>query len=335
MKKHVLYLFCALSLMLVAGLPASAALGATSELSIKRMHISVQPEHDDPRILVTYEGDMADSPAMPQEVKFPAPNGSEIGQVCALKQPGNEHLCQLYQTSSDEGALSINYTLPLPNFYLEYYYDGIKGQPDKTFSYEFKAPYPIANLSLEVQQPLRSSSFNLTPSNASVSSGSQGFKYYVYSFKDVAKGQVISVNGSYTKSDSKPSVAKQSASGASGGANSALPIIFTVIVLMMVGIIAWLVLAQKRRPARAHAAASRSHSRPMPRQKSHPVQPQVLHSKREAIQEVAPQKRKGQQQTAHPGTEIQKAAFCTSCGTKLGEGHKFCPGCGTRIGGGS
>jgi ribosomal protein L32 len=268
------------------------------------MKISLWPEYDDPRILVLYEGEFADGSGFPQQVAFPAPLGSDIGQVCALTKPANEHLCQLYETTTEGDSIAISYSLPIPTFFLEYYYDGLQGQPDKTFSYQYVSAYPIERLDIEVQQPLKSSGFSLSPAHSTAGSAG-GFTYYQYAFNDVEPGQVINIDGSYSKSDSKPSVAGQQQ--AAGGSSSTLRTLGIVVAIAAVGVVG--VMAYRRRtpvPARARSTASR----------------QV----RRAAERTA-----GLQHTRN--TDKRKASgasFCTNCGEKLGPDNNFCPECGAR-----
>ncbi|MDO8717129.1 MAG: hypothetical protein Q7J73_10055, partial [Dehalococcoidales bacterium] len=68
--------FIILGLLLVMALTASPAMGASdSPPTIKTMKVQVWPEYDDPRIMVTYQGEFKDASVFPQPVKFPAPLG--------------------------------------------------------------------------------------------------------------------------------------------------------------------------------------------------------------------------------------------------------------------
>lgn len=283
-------------------LTGSSALGSPDSLNINKMRISVWPEYDNPRILVIYSGEFAQSSPFPQQVRFLVPAGVEISQVCALRQPENEHLCQLYQTTNEGDYLAIDYSLPLPVFYLEFYYDAIKGQPDKSFAYQFESKYGIDKLEIEIQQPLRSSSFQLSPSSSSITSGSDGFKYYHYNFDGVTPGQVISFKGNYSKADSKPSITTNPKTGA----NSTLSVVLAVIGVVALGTVGWMLLRRPRQRLAPRAAVS--NTRALPRASQKPVA-----------------------RTNRPATANQsrKASFCSNCGLKLKDGDNFCAGCGT------
>lgn len=288
--------------VVIAGLLISPSAAAEGEPPrIKSLKISVWPEYDDPRILVMYEGELGDGVPVPQGVKFLAPSGSEITQVCAIQKPRNEHLCQVYQAREEEGYLAISYTLPMPNFFLEYFYDGLGGQPERAFRYQFRASHPIDKLEIEVQQPLRSSGFNLSPAYSNVSSESQGFKYYHYYFDKVTAGQVITLNASYTKSDSQPSVSKKQP-GRPESANAL--VLVGVAAAALLGGVGWFAFSRRR------------------------AVPQ-----RPAVPTLAKKPKGPSQRPPTPGykPEMGRAFFCSHCGLPLEESPNFCPRCGTKV----
>ncbi len=311
--------------VLVLGLLVAAVLmvspvsvAAEQQLTIKNMKVSVWPEYDDPRILVIYQGAFADGASFPSPVKFPVPMGSEINQVCALKQPGDEHLCQLYDTLTETESLAVAYTLPIPTYFLEYYWDGIQGQPNKSFTYKYTAPYAMEKLEIEVQQPLKATDFKLSPAYASVSSDAQGLKYFRYLFNNVAQGQVISIDASYTKPDSKPSVAKKESSGTGGKPNyTIMGIAAGAMAVFFVGFV-----ALKRKPAPARASQVRRVARAQALRQAE--------QRRTLRQEPPRQTRVEQPKTQPIARQGNAGVFCSQCGTKLEAGDVFCHGCGTK-----
>ena len=207
------------SLLALFNVPAAAA---TPAPTIKTMKISVWPEYDDPRVFVSSQGEFNDASAFPQEVGFPAPSGVEINMVCALQPPDNNHLCQLYTTSSDGDAMDINYKLPIPTYYLEYYWDGLStgASGNKSLSFSYKSPYQIATLTVTIQQPARATAFTTSPSGAAMVTDSDGLNDYEYTFSNVQPGQIITVGASYVKPDNKPSFNKSQTSGAATSGSS-------------------------------------------------------------------------------------------------------------------
>lgn len=314
-----------LAVLIATTLSGSTVQAATDKpLTIKTMKVSVWPEYDDPRVLVIYQGEFNDGTSFPKVVKFSAPTGSEINQVCALKQPGDEHLCQLYETSIEQDNLNISFTLPITTYFMEYYWDGIKGQPDKSFTFKYIAPYTVDKLDLEIQQPLRTADFKLAQTYASVNSDEHGMKNYHYVFNNVTQGQVISIDASYTKSDNKPSVAKKPGSGStsSGGggvnyywiagtAGAALALFIGYKLFNRKPAYVPIPAAQPRRPVRIEAGR----------------QAQAQSSRREQFRQPQNQPPKA---TPANRQGVAMSAFCPSCGVKLNAGDNFCHGCGEK-----
>jgi len=330
-----------LGLILAAAVVASPALAASDNPpAIKTMKVQVWPEYDDPRVMVTYQGEFKDGSVFPQPVKFPAPLGSEMAMVCALKPPDDEHLCQLYDTLTASDSLAVSYTLPIPTYYLEYYWDGIKTQTDKSFSFNYVSPYAIDSLELEVQQPLRATNFKLTQPYASASSDALGMKYYRYVFNNVTPGQTISIDASYTKPDNKPSVAKKTSSGTGATAGSyQFNFIATGAAVLLAVAIGYFLLRRNRAAAPVRVAASRRAARiearraDIQRVQSQPAQTRRAESQ-QAQRPPEPRQARALSSRPIPGTKPYQAdadaVFCIKCGTRLAAEAIFCHACGAR-----
>jgi len=329
--------FTILGLFLAVALTASPAMAASdSPPAIKTMKVQVWPEYDDPRVMVTYQGEFKDGSIFPQPVKFPAPLGSEMAMVCALKPPDDEHLCQLYDTLTGSDALSVSYTLPIPTYYLEYYWDGIRTETGKSFSFNYVSPYAIDTLELEVQQPLKATDFKLAQPYASATSDGLGMKYYNYMFKNVTPGQTISIDASYAKPDNKPSVPKKTNIGTStAGAGYEFNFIGTGAALLVVGVIGFVLLRRNRAAATVRVSASRRVARIDARRAlSQPAQTQHAESQQGRRPVTAKLPRPIQVRPRQPTQPTQisaNAVFCSKCGTKLAEEAIFCHACGANV----
>ncbi len=326
--------FIILGLFLMVALVASPAMGAADSLpAIKTMKVQLWPEYDDPRVMVTYQGEFKDASLFPQAVKFPAPLGSEMSMVCALKPPDDEHLCQLYDTLTAPDSLAVSYTLPIPTYYLEYYWDGIKAQPDKSFAFKYISPYAIDSLEIEVQQPLRANDFKLIQPYASITSDSLGMKYYHYVFTNVTPGQTISIDASYTKPDNKPSVSKKTGSGTGSiatGGSSSNTLIATGAALLLAVTVGFLLLRRKPAVAPARISASRRTGRIESRRG------EIQRAESPAAHRQPTPKLPGQSPTrsapaAKPEPASTRAVFCSKCGTKLAGEASFCHACGVKV----
>lgn len=323
--------FTILGLFLAMALTTSPSLAASgSPPTIKTMKVQLWPEYDDPRVMVTYQGEFKDASVFPQAVKFPAPLGSEMAMVCALKPPDDEHLCQLYDTLTAADSLAVSYTLPIPTYYLEYYWDGIKTQTGKSFSFNYVSPYAIDSLEVEVQQPSRATDFKLAQPYASASSDALGIKYYHYVFNNVTPGQTISIDASYTKPDNKPSVVKKtSGSTSNAGSGYQFNFIGTGVALLVVAAIGFVLLRRRQSAAPVRVAQARRAARIEAKRaevQHEQAQPVVRQSSARFSRPVQPKAT----QPAKPDQVSTEAVFCIKCGTKLAAGATFCHVCGAR-----
>lgn len=279
-----------LALTMAAVPPAGAESPA---LTLKNIKVSVWPEYDEPRVLVIYEGEFAGT--FPQEVRFRLPAGAEAAQVCALKKPADEHICQLYQIKPEGDGLLLTYTLPIPTFFVEFYYYPLQGAGPRDIAFSFRPLDPVESLDLEVQEPLRAAEFRLTPPSSTVSSDGQGFRYYHYRYSNLTPEQPVEVRIGYNKADANPSVAKRQPGGAApGGLGSGLG-----LPLLLGGAVVLAVLAAWVLGRRAQGRVS--------------------------VPQAAPAWR-----GAGGGSEKKGGVFCTQCGQALRREDNFCPRCGRK-----
>ena len=183
-------------------------------LTIGRMRVSIWPEHDDPSLLAIYDGRFEDVGTYPIKTSFFIPKGSVISDACSLSHEG-QHFCQLYKTIPHGEFDEVRLTLPYPNFYLSFHtprFDIRNEQRD--FVFRVKTNHPVKTMEIDIQQPLRSSGFRITPAEGAVSlkpeesslSQLKGFTHFAYALHDINVGQQPSFGLSYSKQDPKPSV---------------------------------------------------------------------------------------------------------------------------------
>ncbi len=280
------------------------------EPRVKQMKLSVWPEYDEPRVLVIYDGTFADTSGFPKQVSFRVPKGADVTQVCGISEKG-EHLCQLFEVKQEADYNVVSYTLPVPHFFLEYYYNPVGSEAVRNIAYTFSAQHPTDRIDVEVQQPLRATDFAVTPTPLSTGADNQGFKYSQLSFEKVVPGQKIELNISYTKQDSRPSVPKKQDVGGGFADSSNLNIWILLGGAAVLGLVAYFVIS--RRPARlvpqpagygGKAGSQGSYSRPS------------VYSK--------------QTGRGRGAAKAQGGGFCTGCGAPLDADDRFCPKCGKR-----
>jgi hypothetical protein len=187
-----------------AGQGAGQALG-DEDLSIGRMRVSIWPEHDDPGVLVIYDGRFADDSRFPTTTTFFIPKGAVINDACSLS-PGGQHFCQLYEIVEGDTMDEVIVSLPFSNFYL-----GIHTLPldieseQRGVEFTIRANHPIASLEVDIEQPLRSVGFAISPSGGEPSE-QNGFNHFGYALENISKGEERVFRIGYTKKDPTPSV---------------------------------------------------------------------------------------------------------------------------------
>lgn len=178
---------------------------AKEALSIGRMKVAIWPEYDDPGILVIYDGRFADSSRFPLKTSFFLPRDALINDACSLS-PKGQHFCQLYEIVEGEEFNEVKLFLPFPNFYLSFHTYPYNDETDnRDFDYPIRTNHQIEKLELDIQQPLRSTLFNINPASES-NSKEKGFNHFMYSYSAVPDGEHKLFNISYNKKDRLPSV---------------------------------------------------------------------------------------------------------------------------------
>lgn len=230
------FCFTAITLLLVfAGMSPASAQDGTGPASLENVHLWINPEYDDPRLLVMLEGQIAGVQA-PVRVRFLVPSAAEMYSAGSKDAQGK------YtggppdrQPSSRPGWDEISYEVQTSTFRVEYYDPSITGQPDRSISYEFLRLYPISNLQVIIQQPRSAGNFSVSPAGQSYID-IEGFDTYVYSYSALAEDTPVRFQIGYTKSDTRPSLDIEDT-------GSSVPLaaimVILVFVLVIAGIFLW------------------------------------------------------------------------------------------------
>lgn len=295
----------------VAGLAAlafSAAPGvmADGNDSLANLQINVWPEYDDARVLVMYDGEVADTSNLPREISLFVPSTAALNAAAYVDTSGSLITIPDSPTTQDagDGFARVTLKIPAPKFHLEYYYNPLQGSPNKTMEFVYKAAQPAENVQLDIQQPLKADKFLTDPATQVKTTDPHNFTFYVFNYASLAAGQTQRIKVSYTKTDPSPSVASIQKPAASPETaqiappgNSLLPAVLIAAALAMVALggFAW----WSRRQGEAEPV---------------PVRAEPL--------------RRGQRRR---GTRsASKTGFCVQCGRELEGDDLFCPRCGTR-----
>lgn len=312
MRRLSALLICVfLAPVLVSLLLPFAAMASNHDAKIEKMSIMVEPEYDDPRVLAVLEPTLSEDTKLPRKAKYMIPksaNDITIGMACEVPE-GQGHRCKVYDTVDAGNFNALTYQVDTArNLFLEYYWDPFKNVKDgkKSFVYEYKAPYPINELNVQVQQPLKATDFKVEPATEDMSQDEKGFKYHAYQFKDVKADQVFTFNVNYTKTNPEPSIKPGEGIAQVNQANpSEQPasnpgavriMLFFFILLFTAGVLGvyW-------------------------------------RSKLTAVEAMPVAKPKAGRPKKATGAKVAKSRFCGNCGSELNSDNKFCSECGSEV----
>ena len=194
----------------VLALLASMALGTApvqgqDDLTIGRMRVLIWPEHDDGSVLVVYDGRFTEDRRFPTKTSFFIPKDAMITDACSLS-PGGQHFCQLYEVVEGWEMDRVIVSLPFSNFYLSFHTEPLdRAIEQRRIDYRIHANHAIKSLEVDIEQPLRSTNFLISPPGGEASK-EKGFNHFSYSLSNLAKGQDTTFRIDYRKKDPKPSV---------------------------------------------------------------------------------------------------------------------------------
>ncbi|MDP6689223.1 MAG: hypothetical protein QF384_06990 [Alphaproteobacteria bacterium] len=195
-----------LTLVLLLLPQAVAEAWAADELAIGRMRVMIWPEYDDPSVLVVYDGRFSDDTKFPTVTDFFIPKGAIINDICSLS-PAGQHYCQLFDVTTGSGNYdTVRLSLPFSNFYLSFHLAPVDvAVAQRRIAYAIKTNHPIASMEVDIQQPLRSTDFAITPPGGERSEEND-FNHFTYALEDLAKGADPVFTIGYIKESKEPSV---------------------------------------------------------------------------------------------------------------------------------
>ncbi|MFQ6046322.1 MAG: zinc ribbon domain-containing protein [Gemmatimonadales bacterium] len=261
---------------------------ARPDLRIHAMEIDIWPEYDDPRVLVIYRGVLEADADLPTPFTIVIPRGAQIHMAGALGEEG-EHLHAQFETLPRGDSLAeVRYDLTARTFYMEFYYDPLTDEPQRDFQYPLLSDYPVSQMVVRVQQPLKATDFRTSPAALDIVADNQGFNYHRFQLQDLKPDEPRVIAVSYTKRGREPSVARAGTAQAGG---NAMRTILIIAAMGLLGVVAYAVLSARRSHGAGQAVAASGSRRPPPSR----------------------------------GRDIR---YCTECGEKMRSGDNYCPACG-------
>ncbi len=266
-----------------------------------------QPSHAQPIVLVLMQATLADKSNLPRQVSVLIPSDAEFF-VATWENPDGSLAPEqpVQQVKQDDGLTRVTFTTTQPKFWVEYYHNALRGAPDKTMDFSFKALAPVDELTLEFQQPARATNFAVTSGAPNTRQGTDGFKYFSTNPASLAAGQTVAAQIKYTKTDLNPSVQIQAPPSQLPTTVPATPtpstfdstfLLIALVVLGLAAVFGFLLW----------------------RQRAGEIEPETSKMSAKQFQR---QRRRAR------GTPSEASVFCTQCGNAMDADDNFCPKCG-------
>ncbi len=187
-------------LLASAGKPGIFAQGIDPALKYKNVHLWVNPEYDDTRLLVMMQGQI-DGVTAPVAVTFLVPTAAEMYSAGSIDTSGKYTGGPPDRVASSvAGWDEISYTLTTGTFRVEYYDPVIVGETSKNISYEFRSPVQITQLDIFIQQPKSTSNFTVSPAGQTGKDG-EGFNIQTFSYATLEAQKPLNFEISYVKTN--------------------------------------------------------------------------------------------------------------------------------------
>jgi hypothetical protein len=296
--------FLATALALLLSLVTFPVLAQTAPLELATWDTQVWPEYDQPSVLIITRGSFGPETSFPQQLRVPIPAGAAVHAVAYPEASGNL-LSLAWTVEAGVDGQTVVFDLNQPSFVVEYYADIISPPSSRSFDLTLVAPYAVQQASLALRQPSRASDLQTTPAMLPGGMDDLGNPSYTLDLGALAAGEATSLQVSYTKADTQPSVASGSAPS-SADASSAAPSVWPWLAGVAAAVIAGGVtfyLVQRRRATSA-----------------------TRQSRRRAARKEGAQPVRSTSGGAAPAASATR--FCVQCGQKFEGSDKFCRNCG-------
>lgn len=278
---------------------ASAPARAQAALSLAQLEIELWPEYDRPAMLVIYRGALAANAPLPTLVQFEIPQRAGQPAAVAYRNPNGQLINLKYSinpSTSTEKAL-LSFEAPTAHFQFEYYDPEFDvSLVNRRYIFTAGTPYAIQSLQLKVQLPVGASDLVTRPPLAQQLQDSRGVIYYVGERDNLAPGDPITLDLSYTKNDDVLTVEQT----AEENETALDPLLIGVVAMGLAGslVIGWGVWSRLRAaPAARPAKATR------------------------------PPKPAAQAKVA----KERAAVYCHQCGQRAHPDDVFCRQCGAKL----
>ncbi|MFC1916661.1 hypothetical protein ACFLX1_00805, partial [Chloroflexota bacterium] len=296
--RYILLFLLSVSLLFFAADKSMVLAQNDSEPTIfKNVQLWINPEYDDPRLLVMIEGKITGANP-PSQVSFLVPSSAFMYSAGSKDAQGKYTGGPPARTlSSIPGWDEISYTVTTDTFRVEYYdTTTIAGQPDKNISYDFRWLYPLSDLSVVIQQPRTATNFDVAPKGLA-GIDRDGLVIQSYSYQNLSiNDSPLHYDITYTKTDSNVSTENPqlNSSGSPDSTDVQLILVVLVSIVVLGGGALWVLKSVK--------------TSKLP----------VKHAPDKETVTTSKKKRRSDR-------------FCRNCGRLIQNSEIFCPRCGNKV----
>jgi ribosomal protein L40E len=288
---------------------------------VSSLIVELWPDYDRASVLVLITGTVAGAPS---DLTIPLPANADLNVVARVTSDGNM-IDDIVVDSSVPGQIS--FTSPEQVFRVEYYVPYELSGTERSFTFEWTAPFDVTKMDVAVQQPTGTAVMTLEPAAENFGiSDSDGFTYYVMPSQAVAAGETYTLTISYDNPtgqlsiDNLPTPVNSGSNTAADTAVAPAPapaatstsfdwaanlpwILGGAGLLLIIAGLVWQFTSN-----RAQSSPSSEPKRPAKRKST-----------------------KTKTTTASAKPKKKAARFCHECGASLGPHDKFCRECGTAV----
>ncbi len=173
---------------------------AQESITLSTLVISLWPEYDRSSLLVIYKAQIAPEVSLPAEVVFRIPVQAVEPHAVAVGLDVDSVADVAYDVQPAGEWLQVSFIATTPAIRLEYYDPRLQKDGDqRTVSYLWPGDYAVDSLTLEVQHPVGSSDFTVTPPAEDQVQDTYDIVYDLIDKGSVPAGTTFSVDISYQK----------------------------------------------------------------------------------------------------------------------------------------
>jgi DNA-binding CsgD family transcriptional regulator len=243
------------TILLVAAVFLSAGPALAQEpVTIDTLTISIWPEFDRTAALVFYAGDVQGDTPLPVNLTFTLPETASVHAV-AYQSPDGGLANAVFELEGDQ----LSMTSPNGTFHIEFYDAALTlTGTQRDYEITWQSPYPVTELSWEVQQPPNATDMTLSPGQSTLSRDEYGLSLYRIDAGAVSTDTPADLTVSYEKPSMSLTVdlLGEDSAGAPvpGGTpenrlpNTTFLIINGVIIALLAGIAGYFYSQMRRQP---------------------------------------------------------------------------------------